>query len=313
MTGAPGLLVSASTSKKGSNFLQAKEDRSMGIFETNEHTQATKQGGKDQHLTPSPTEAKDAQVYFDEIIKKEKQNSTLPNLSFKTVARGDVYVLQESSKDPNSHITSTKELGLFQEYTNGYKSATARDYSPDGKTLLRETEDITTTTSHSTKVFEPIGDDQGPHALKEKSEKFSNLKDGKEISTVDVNFEYSDSTKKANHETIVACNADGSGLNQVFTGNGQDKLKLQSEVDTGADGKEVQRVTFEDIQNDQKQVVGRRETIVAHNKGNVTTSTFEGPQDDQMKAVGQVIAYDNGKTQTFKPNAKGELVLVKTP
>jgi hypothetical protein len=282
----------------------------MGIFEITEHTQATKLQGKDQQLTPSPTEAKDAQAFFDEIAKKEKANSNLPNLTFKTVAQGSTYVLKEFSKDPNSHTTTTKEIGQFQEYTNGYKSTKQLEASisgPNGSKISRETEEISTQTSKSTKVFEAPAD-KGPQVLKETSERFSVLKDGKEVSSVNTTFGYSDKSGKTNAETMIANNEDHTTRTQVFGG---EDLKLKSDVLTGADGKEVQRSSMEDILNDKKEVVGRRETIVQHNKGNTTTTTFEGAADNQLKATQQVIAYDNGKTETYKANAKGDLVLVK--
>jgi hypothetical protein len=283
----------------------------MAIFEHAEQVQASKGPGKDQTLTPSPNEARDAQAFFDDIAKKEKANSKLPNLTFKTVAEGSTYVLKELSKDPSSDVTTVKEIAQFQEYTNGYKSTRQLEASvpgANGSKVARETEQITTPTAASTKVFESPAD-AGPLAMKETYEKVSTMKDGKELSSVTATFGYSDKTGKANAETIVAHNADGTTTTQVFGGEGA--LKIQSDLLTGADGKELQRSTMEDILNDKKEVVGRRQTVVQHNKGNTTTTTFEGAADSQLKASQQVVAYDNGKIETYKANAKGDLVLVK--
>jgi len=286
----------------------------MAIFEIQDHPQSAKKAaGKDQTLTPSPTEAKDAQAFFDDIIKKEKVNSNLPNLSFKTVQDGNAYVLKELSKDPSTHVTTVKEIGQFQEYTNGYKSTRQLEASvatAGGAKVSRETEQVSTPTSASTKIYESPADG-GLQTLKETYEKTSTMKDGKEVSSVTATFGYSDKTGKANTETLTAHNVDGSTQTQVFAGD--NGLKLQSDVLVGADGKEVQRSTTEDILNDKKEVIGRRETVVQHNKGNTTTTTFEGATDDQLKAIQQVIVHDNGKTETYKANAKGDLVLVKNP
>jgi len=283
----------------------------MAIFEQTEHKQATKKAGQGQELTPSPTEAKDAQAYFDEITKKEKANSTLPNLTFKTVARNNVYYLEEFSTEPNTHVKSVVEIGQFQEYTNGYKSQSQTERSitgADGKKVMRQTEQISTPTSTQTSLFEAPADGT-IQPLKETYRRVGTLKDGKEVSFATANFGYSE-TGKRNAETLVMHSADGSIDTQVFGG---EDLKLKSDLATGPDGKELERTTVEDILNDKKEVVGKRETVVLRNKDNTSTTTFEGPQLEQLKPVQQVIVHDNGKTETFKANAKGDLVLVKTP
>jgi hypothetical protein len=287
----------------------------MAIFDTTEHIQTAKQAGKDHQLTPSPTEAKDAQAYFDDIIKNDKAHSTLPKLTFNVVPRKandetSYYSLEEVSAGANGHKTVV-ELARFQEYTNGLKATHKMEHTtnPSGAKILRETDQVSNPTSMSVQVSE-APDDGVPRVRKEMYRKVSDLKDGQEVASVTVNYVYSEKTGKPNSETIVSHNADGSGITQVF--GGEDKLRLNSEVDTGPDGKETQRATTVDVLNDQKQVIGRRETVVQRKTDSTVTTTFDGPDDQNLKVSEQTVAYDNGTTETYKPDKEGKLKLVNS-
>jgi len=287
----------------------------MAIFETTDHAQAAKQAGKDPQLIPSPTEAKDAQAYFDGIINNEKAHSTLPNVSFHVVARNakdpnSYYSLEQWSSGANGHKTVV-ELGRFQEYTNGLTAKHQMLHATDdkGKKILRETDEVSTPTRSSIQVSE-APDDGVPRVRNEVHRKVTDLKDGKEVDCVTIDFGYSDKTGKKNAETLVSHKADGSTITQVF--GGEDNLKLSSEVDTDKDGKETGRATIVDILNDKNEKTGRRETVWQRNKDNATTTIYEGPDDDNLKPVQLSIAYDNGTTETYTADKDGHMKLSNT-
>lgn len=281
--------------------------RADARIEQNDKTSAAavgKDSGKSALAPPAEADLREARNFFADIIKKE--NLRLPDLKFDVVAQGSdehkTYVLKEESK--SGPITTTREMGRFQQDGAGNKSTMSREaiVQPDGSLVMHEIDMNVDAKSKvvTTKVFDGAFVERGTQHFQETSETV--VKNGKEVSSA--TFEYSRQNGNLTGEKVVVHNPDGTTTSSRFEPADGNTLRPTSQTTTAKDGSELSSSKFSYAGNK------TTETLTEHAAaGTTTTTVFEGSNGGDLKAKNMVVTDRNGKQlKSYVANEKGELI-----